>query len=380
MKKIYQRGLLAVLLAGTALAVSCSRETDYYVPNQESTEYQSGWQKRFGEVDAQQTWNTATQVEADIQLAAGTTVRIYTANPANANSRLQAVVNANGKTTVKFDAEHSQKTAYVRAVSEGRTVLQGYYDITDGKLSIGEETAGARRFSAGVATTVGRVVDVAPFQHPDEGQYGWGMRESGKMYYLTNVVRTPVRGWTLNDLLPIVGKDGAFTEYANNREIYKDKFGTSVVYTMKTAGPVTVANMFGGTQFYNQFGYFYYYGNSLQDMLNAKKYVIMDDARPRSNIKCGTEDITGMTLPANIAGVEAEYPYHDGTHVVTGTEYQLVYFDEQGNASFDFPAGIHIAFFLRTLTNWEEPDAATIAQKEQEAGNTVFSIPELNSY
>ena len=70
----------------------------------------------------------------------------------------------------------------------------------------------------------------------------------------------------------------------------------------------------------------------------------MDDAQPSSNIyknSWGSNPVAGMDLPELCKNKDNEIEIY-------GTEYTLAYFGKDHNqpATYKFPKGVHIAFFI----------------------------------
>ena len=63
----------------------------------------------------------------------------------------------------------------------------------------------------------------------------------------------------------------------------------------------------------------------------------MESARPGSYITLDKSVVSDMSL--------ANLQYGKDDAQIQGTKLHLVYFDEEGNASYDFPKGINIEFF-----------------------------------
>ena len=61
LKTMMCAGLTGVLLAGCA-------NDDMYDPNAAAKKYQESWEKNFGNIDPQQTWNTSVIHTADITI------------------------------------------------------------------------------------------------------------------------------------------------------------------------------------------------------------------------------------------------------------------------------------------------------------------------
>lgn len=83
MKKALFKTMVCVGAAGMFLS-SCTNE-DLYNPNAVIEKYEQNWEKTFGKIDPNQSWNTAKQVVANISIGyeGDYVAKIYTANPRN---------------------------------------------------------------------------------------------------------------------------------------------------------------------------------------------------------------------------------------------------------------------------------------------------------
>lgn len=122
-------GTVSILLAG------CAQE-NVYDPNAVTKKYDHAWEKNFGKIDPNQTWNTATRVTAEITINEDAlseyTFHICTGNPlSNENSSLIAqtkvTTNAQGtaKTSITFDAPEALKSLFISRIdNHGRRAIK----------------------------------------------------------------------------------------------------------------------------------------------------------------------------------------------------------------------------------------------------------------
>lgn len=140
------------------------------------------------------------------------------------------------------------------------------------------------------------------------------------------------------------------------------------ITTSKNGSEVTVPFMYGSTDGQNRFGYVYYKGNlSYNQILAQPHYILMEDATPGSNIfyeKWG--NIENSVGPMGLAA--ACQNGKDSQTEVYGTEYKLAFFGEDHNqpASYEFPQGYHIVFFIAPYSGGYKTDMYN------------YSLPELN--
>ncbi len=223
---------------------------------------------------------------------------------------------------------------------------------------------------------------------------------AGNFYVLNDVYKSidPNKRVKYEDLLPLVssaykdadGNGAYFHEADDNRAIYKDILDYDIDFELIEDGPITYTYCFYGSAYKNMLGYFYWKeeeGMSEKDIraaqIAAPRYVFMKDTWPstvieetgRPNLQCLYEDGSvhatpeGMVMPTWVDGDPAN---HEG-HYMQGTTYSLVYFGDNYDqaASYTFPKGLHVAFFLIT-----KPDGANANLK----GNGLFySIQDMNN-
>lgn len=163
----------------------------------------------------------------------------------------------------------------------------------------------------------------------------------------------------------IVGKDGdgkgKFYEGQPNKTLYEDFFKPDVKLTT-SGGPLSVTFQFGATQYNDKFAY--YFWKDGDNPYNAKRYILMEDARPNYNVfiesweNCeydsngnrgvakglnGSGTIDGMGW-ANYAGGYGSPAPED--KLVYGTKYHIPYTADGVNFTYEWPANYHVAFVM----------------------------------
>lgn len=128
-------GLTGILLTGCA-------NDNVYNPNAATKKYQENWEKQFGEIDPQQTWNTSTSRIAEITIgySGNYTLKIYTTPPKN--EQVQAyllgrydVVGDNSH-SLQFDTPSSLTTVYVALIDQDGGQIIKSAPIVDGKVNV----------------------------------------------------------------------------------------------------------------------------------------------------------------------------------------------------------------------------------------------------
>lgn len=384
MKKLISKHALVAIAAGGMLFSSCG-DHDMFNPNYKKNEYAANWETKFGKIDPAQDWSMATTVKATANVAgAGNAVMtVYSKNPGNEGCTVLAkTVLNNGTANISFDVIKGQANVYVVVDTPDGTPINGYYQIEDGVVAIGNVTRATR---AAGGETLGRTLTLEPVRHPNAEN---GERPSMELQFINNVSKTTISGWTLGDWEKIVGKpDGKFVEGASNKTLYKELTNEDVIFTMASDGPVSVKDMYGATDYYDRFGYFYYTGNpTAEELSKLKKYVIMDNASVQNNIYLNGVAVKKCEL-ANIIGfLNESWQQHKRDEIVYGSEYKLVYWGEDGTSepTYTFPKGTKIGFFIHKVTGNADSDANTIANNEKYLyggeAKLMFSQKKLNAY
>lgn len=180
-------------------------------------------------------------------------------------------------------------------------------------------------------------------------------------YFINDVVKEEGSSFKISDLEEIVGTGKVFQEGQCSIKNHYEKihFIDGVVYTVRNSNePITLDFFYGATDYYNYLGYYYYpEGATEEEILKADRYLLITDGRPRNNISIDNGTVYKTSLSEDVSryeravesGNEADIKAMDKT--VTGTKYQLTYFDENGVGHQTFPEGYKIAFFLIANNN-----------------------------
>ena len=385
MKKVFFKTMMGAGLVGVLSAGCVESPTDLYDPNYVIEQYKAKWEEQFGEVDPDHTWNMAKKVVADINLYGiaddECEVKVYTANPINSTSSLLAKGSVQGNKVVSFDVPSPLQYVFVTATNSRGALVNGYYKIVDGVITVGESVTRAET----CPVTVGEKVAMGDYSYNDAyNNYEYKSvpeAEFGDFYNLNGVVTKVGNTWELRDFMPITGIGGVFEELKNNREKWEGLLSYGVVYTTKTSGPISLSYIFGATDCNDMLGYFYYTDES--EIATAPRYILMDDARPSSKLKVvaadGTDKTSEIANNGDLLGTWVSQacnadlspdwawaaPLKD--YKITGTNYQLVYFGN-GVPTYEFPANIHIAFFIIN----KNLNGDNLSYK------TYYSIPSMN--
>ena len=187
--------------------------------------------------------------------------------------------------------------------------------------------------------------------------------------------------WTLGQGYKLFGPGSFFMEsqkyycsekmklYNGIEGLKKVEKGFSIV---TEGGEIKMPVVYGATEKYNRIGYVYYKDG--QDPLTQPHYILMNDASPQGNIyfyswKEG-QAVGGMELSHWNSTTESIDSYAKDTKMY-GTSYKLAFFGENHDqeATYNFPAGYHIVFFIAPLYG---------QYSDYNPGDYNYSLPELN--
>lgn len=207
---------------------------------------------------------------------------------------------------------------------------------------------------------------------------------------IKNIELTPLNGvaqeeavpcWTLGQGYKLFGPGSFFMEsqkyycsekmklYNGIEGLKKVEKGFSIV---TEGGEIKMPVVYGATEKYNRIGYIYYKDG--QDPLTQPHYILMNDASPQSNIYFNSwqgDAVGGMELSHWNSTTESIGSYAKDTKMY-GTSYKLAFFGEnhdQEEATYNFPAGYHIVFFIAPLYS---------QYGDYNPGDYNYSLPELN--
>ena len=186
--------------------------------------------------------------------------------------------------------------------------------------------------------------------------------------------------WTLGQGYKLFGPGSFFMEsqkyycsekmklYNGIEGLKKVEKGFSIV---TEGGEIKMPVVYGATEKYNRIGYIYYKDG--QDPLTQPHYILMNDASPQGNIYFNSwrgQAVGGMELSHWNSTTESIDSYAKDTKMY-GTSYKLAFFGENHDqeATYDFPAGYHIVFFIAPLYG---------QYSDYNPGDYNYSLPELN--
>lgn len=221
-----------------------------------------------------------------------------------------------------------------------------------------------------------------------------------KLTSLNNVEKWPVDPWVLSVGKELFGYGGYFKEsqaYVSNEKLsHYGATSQEQLETMKkieagfsittTGGEINLPYIYGATGIYDQFGYVYY--KEGEDPIKQPHYILMENAMPQENIyfngwqSAGTR-IFNMLLSGWTGGddiVITNAYSGEGWPADTkvyGTKYKLAFFGENHDqtATYDFPAGYRIIFFIISTNTSNGQDN----KGEYLPASFNYSLPELNA-
>lgn len=219
-----------------------------------------------------------------------------------------------------------------------------------------------------------------------------------KLTNLNGVEKWPVDPWVLSVGKELFGYGGYFKEsqayFSNEKLSHYGATPQEQLETMKkieagfsittTGGEINLPYIYGATGIYDQFGYVYY--KEGEDPIKQPHYILMENAMPQENIYFngwpGTRIfnmlLSGWTGRDDIVITNAysgeEWP---ADTKVYGTKYKLAFFGENHDqtATYDFPAGYRIIFFIISTNDINGQDN----KGEYQPSSFNYSLPELNA-
>lgn len=367
----------------TILLLNCFLTSCLEVPIEGALEeklnqqYQDNWDQLIGEVDPNNNWSMATNVTAHIQLSNQVsnqqTVKIYTKAITNSQSRLLAKKVISNNESVSFDILKGSTEVFVRVEDEnGNISINDYFPIdSNNEVFVGNKLQGRNASTCSVTKGQCTTININ--------------EKTINFYNLDNnpPIQDNIGQWKIGDysnLFAYYGNNnnnnGLFAEKVNNRNRWQNYIDMEkgVLYKTTESTEISLTYLFGAGWNCNVIGYYYYPSNSEPEVAKAvDRYILIEDGRPHKNLKWGEISFTGNTIvkeynnkneinktrdannsekPTTGEPVERMilgnmYNYSDHAEsVVQGTEYKLVYFDQNGNSSYTFPEGYTIGFFF----------------------------------
>lgn len=370
-----------LFLYSTVLLLNCfltsCLDIDDVLEERVNNRYQYYWNQVIGRVNPEHTWSMATNVTAYIQLSNQAsnqqTVKIYTKAITNSQSRLLAEKVISNNESVSFDILKGSTEVFVRVEDEnGNISINDYFPIdSNNEVFVDNKLQGRNARTCSV--TKGKRTTIIINE------------KTINFYNLDNnpPIQDSISQWKIGDysnLFAYYGNNdnnnGLFAEKVNNRNRWQNYIDMEkgVLYKTTKSTEISLTYLFGAGWNCNVIGYYYYPSNSESEVAKAvDRYILIEDGRPHKNLKWGEISFTGNTIvkeynnkneinktrdannsekPTTGEPVERMilgnmYNYSDHAEsVVQGTEYKLVYFDQNGNSSYTFPEGYTIGFFF----------------------------------
>lgn len=196
--------------------------------------------------------------------------------------------------------------------------------------------------------------------------------------------------WTLGQGYKLFGPGSFFMEsqkyYSNEKinlytngleDLKKVEKGFSIV---TEGGEIKMPVVYGATAISDRLGYIYYKDG--QDPLAQPHYILINDARPQSNIYFKSwqgQAVGDMELAQWDKTTEGLTTGKNKDTKMYGTSYKLAFFGENHDqeATYNFPAGYHIVFFIAPYQP-NNPNDYSNHNGNYTDVNYNYSLPELN--
>ncbi|MCH5175058.1 MAG: Ig-like domain-containing protein [Prevotellaceae bacterium] len=322
--------------------------------------FQEAFRKEFGEIDPEQDWNLATRATLHVDFNEKTNVKVYSAAPFSPGAVLMANYNVSSPSDLGFDMPEGTEKVYVQAMRGKNMLLGGYYKVTDGIVEGVNTTRNLSNMTRSETTASideERVLDISVWNGSNAPlNYKLQMLKNVPDSYGSNgndgVLKKP-DVWYVNDMRSILDKDQIFGEGSHNWRKYVKPgiLKNDVMYTIQDDGGEMYATLeyIWTDAFDDHFAYFYWEDDDIEGEYptykdfqdgKVKLYCLIENAATPKYVTA-TGDYTAQMGNWNLfAWAERA----EGT--VQGTTFQLVYFDDKGDASLKFPGGTHIAFAI----------------------------------
>lgn len=431
--------LFSLLAVGTAF-VGCT-DYDYGVTADDfrKKKYAENFEKVFGTPDPNQDWSMAAYAKAVVNGMEDGTIELYYSEPIAGKAVLIAkrpVVD--GQAEFNFNVVKGTKRIFARIKNaKGNYTLNRYFEIFDDEVYIvnevtragGREFTGTSRVTKCAATTLDcpqlidwtksgqfHLVETGKASAVDyiDGYYADNAHDqniAGKaefyhtgtfenLYRLNDVISEddPRPWWYVSDIAPfftsIDGLPACFDEAVNHvvlmREGSNPKLEKDLVFEIEEGGsPFYLDYFFEGTDFVNDFGYFYFTGSNptREQFMTMPKFIMVNDFA--HNTTDETYINPTKTIPWNLLGMQGNYFNNTpGTGIagisfaesnwdnkVVGTRLPLTYFGPDGTnetGTYEFPAGTKIGLFFIGYGNARENKIITsISKLNQDLYNEV---------
>lgn len=339
--------------------------------------YEKQFSDSFGEIDPEHDWSTAMEVVGSVDGSSvedAVSVSVYTAKPSTSGAKLLSR-NVLNNSEFHFDAPKGTENVYVVLNDEkGRAVFSDYFPVQNGRLNVGMTTRATRADGCPVSLGTMRTRDQLGYFKDADVLYNTSLHYNypydDRIYYdqlapyymLEGVEKSAAATWMVRDLYDIIGKGGPFFEkgvdadgYCNLSKWFSElNVDKGVEFILRSDGPVEFDYFYGVTANGLQLGYYYFSESDAgkKDKITTRPRYVLCDASPTANFKVDGQSITGgQDLYTQVL---QRCEYEDGkdsfNKLITGSHYKLAYFGEDGKgaASYTFPQGTHIVFFIVT--------------------------------
>lgn len=438
MNKTLTRGLFACLSLA-ALASCQDHDFGYTTADVRKGLYAKDFEKAFGKVDPNQDWSMAAYVKAYVSGMEDGTLELLYSDPIAGKTVLIAkrpVVN--GEADFNFNVVKGTNRIFARIKNaKGYYTLNRYFEIFDDEVYIANESTraggntftGTSRVTKESASTLDcpQLIDwtksdnfyledayKAAAEDYIDGYYADNTNRqsiTGKaefyhtgtftnIYWLNDVISTADERpwWYVSEIAPffseVDGMPACFDEAVNHIKLMKEgsnpKLEKDLVFEIgEGGGPFYLDYFFEGTDFVNDFGYFYVTKEQTfptrETFMSWPKFVLVNDFAHNTTEKTrvnSTESIdwnllgmqgnyNGSTPGTGLAGIQFGQSNWD-TKVV-GTRLPLTYFGPDGSWSegtYEFPEGTKIGiFFIGRSNNRDNMIITSISKLNQDLYN-----------
>lgn len=414
MNKTLTRGFFACLSL-SALASCQDYDAGFSVDQIKKAEYAKLFEKTFGTPDPNQDWSMAAYVKAYVSgMEDGVLELLYADNIAKAPMLIAKRPIVNGEAEFNFNVVKGTKQVFARIkTAQGKYTLNRYFDIIDGELVISSSVTRAHGITD-ILSGDSRAVKSEAYSLSCPQLLDWNKSSQFELYtgdaasavdYIDGYYRDKTHNqniagksdfyhtdnfsniymlynvidpaderpwWYVDEIAPffidIDGQEGCFKESVNHVVLMKDgstpHLEKDLVFTMEKDGVFYLDYFFKGTQYDNQFGYFYFTGDDIptrEEFMTLPKFVLIDnmstlgkevttkdkDTKVNWYLLGNQGNTYGSSVGVGIDGLSMESSNWDSK--VVGTRLYLTYFGADGTdaqGKLEFPKDTKIGLFF----------------------------------
>ena len=340
--------------------------------------FQEAFKKQFGEIDPEQDWNLATRGTLHANFNEETNVKIYSKNPLAQGVVLMADYNISSPSDLGFDMPKGTDKVFVQAVSDKKTIANGYVDIIANEGEVAQMSDEENEVPEISTIDFDKTIELKVFQKFTIGNYGGPITNTYKLYsFKNNYVKTSTpHPWKVGDYRKILStyyvtnsdgaeeeREGVFKEGRDNWKKWMKggegvkKLQDNAYITTSEPTPISLTFNYRNTsETDNKFAYFYFTTDDISTIkISDIKLFNLIDQPTNSGDQTSLDYITYYDNKSSSI-MQSSITDMDDNQFIQGTTFHLVYFGEEGSSSnsqpftstptisYEFPEDVHIGF------------------------------------